>query len=223
MKLYRCELTLHENLFFATRELGRLYESERYLHNYALAYALGLAIAPYFQRNQIPEYRAQLEPLNAEGIYVTPACPLNVRYDLTTFKFANNAYHVEMVQARRNTPSYGRAKELSVGSRFEFGVLCQGESPRLPRWVRLGLWRSKAEVRAVAGHALTGTTLDQELVTFPLNPLDLADLGMLGVYDLISMRPSSLIDHVRCSGPGWRSQSDRAIVVPQGLAFRVPM
>jgi len=47
MHLYLCRLTFHENLFYATREMGRLYETGRYLHNYALTYALGLAVAPY--------------------------------------------------------------------------------------------------------------------------------------------------------------------------------
>ena len=40
--IYRCELELHDSLYFATREIGRLYETEAIVHNYALCYALGL-------------------------------------------------------------------------------------------------------------------------------------------------------------------------------------
>src|SRR5450759_5109532 len=94
LTLYR--LTFHENLFYATREVGRLYETGRYLHNYALTYALGLANAPYFQPQQIPAYSEELSGLNKQGIYVTPARGLDVRYQMVTFKFADNAYRVKM-------------------------------------------------------------------------------------------------------------------------------
>ncbi len=79
-------LTLHENLFFATREIGRLYETGRYLHNYALSYALGLAVAPYHSPDATPRYADDLAALNAAGIYVTPARPLGVEFELVTFK-----------------------------------------------------------------------------------------------------------------------------------------
>ncbi len=36
-----CHLHLHDFLFYASREMGRLYETEKYLHNYGLTYALG--------------------------------------------------------------------------------------------------------------------------------------------------------------------------------------
>jgi CRISPR-associated protein Csc1 len=128
MRLYLCRLTFHENLFYATREVGRLYETGRYLHNYALTYALGLAVAPYFHRQQVPVYAEELAPLNERAIYVTPARGVNVRYELVTFKYADNAYRVRMTPGRRNTPSFGRAKEIAVGSQFEFAVISQAMS-----------------------------------------------------------------------------------------------
>ena len=44
MFIATCELILHDNLFYASREMGRTYETERYLHNYGLSYALGSAL-----------------------------------------------------------------------------------------------------------------------------------------------------------------------------------
>ena len=73
MMIYMGRLILHESLYFATREVGRLYETGRYLHNYALTYALGLAVAPYFNAEQVPRYAEQLTPLNEQGVYVTTA------------------------------------------------------------------------------------------------------------------------------------------------------
>ena len=64
MFVSRCHLTLHDTLFYATREMGRLYETGKYLHNYGLTYALGLVQAPSFHANQVPNYATHLEPLN---------------------------------------------------------------------------------------------------------------------------------------------------------------
>jgi CRISPR-associated protein Csc1 len=222
MELYHCELELHENLFFATREMGRLYECEQYLHNYALTYALGLAVAPYFQPTQIPRYGEELAPLNEQGFYVTPAAPVEVAYELTTVKYGDNNYHVEMKPARTNTPTFGRAKEIRVGSRFHFGVIsATGGMPALPRWIRLGLWRTKAML-CHQKHELRRVALEHAVLTYPLNPLDLPTLHGVMFYDLISMRPTSLLDRARYSGPAWQSVRDTNIVLPDDLAYRFP-
>jgi CRISPR-associated protein Csc1 len=197
MRLYLCRLVLHENLYYASREIGRLYETERCLHNYALTYALGLAAAPYFQSQQVPHYTEELTPLNERGIYVTPARGIEVRYSLNTFKYANNLYHVEMEKSSRNTPSFGRAKEIAVESIFEFVVFSEREPLSLPRWVRLGIWRSKAaltweEFEAPQSHTGLHT------VIFPLNPLDVT--GRFAVFDLLSMPPVSLVQNAQLEG-----------------------
>jgi len=219
MYLYLGRLTLHENLFYATREIGRLYETGRYLHNYALTYALGLAVAPYFHAEQTPRYAEQLLPLNNRGIYVTPARGVRLSYVLNTFKYANNSYHVEMEKGAKNTPSFGRAKEIAVGSVFQFAVLAPGDLT-LPRWVRLGLWRSKAEIvwqRAEAQHR-TDETAEAGL---PLNPLDLP--VAFQAFDLISMPPSSLLDYVTLRGDWWVAETDIGrLRLPGDMAYRFP-
>jgi CRISPR-associated protein Csc1 len=214
-------LTLHENLFFATREIGRLYETGRYLHNYALTYALELAVAPYFHNEQMPRYAEQLMPLNELGVYVTPARGTAVSYVLNTFKYASNLYHVEMQKGRYNTPSFGRAKEIAVESRFQFAVLSAQEQLDLPRWIRLGLWRSKAEIEWEMSEA---RPQDERLfeASLPLNPLDLPT-GQLTSFDLISMPPGSLLDHVMLNGKWWQAETGRGkFHIPMGLAYTFP-
>ena len=78
MVIYRLELTLLEKVFFASREIDELFQTEPVLGNYALTYALGLAVSPYrlSEREDRPYYREDLSALNAQGIYVTPATPL---------------------------------------------------------------------------------------------------------------------------------------------------
>jgi CRISPR-associated protein Csc1 len=197
MRIYLCQLVVHENLYYATREIGRLYETERCLHNYALTYALGLVNAPYFHQQQIPHYLEDLAPLNEKGIYITPARDIDVHFHLNTFKYASNLYHVEMAKGSRNTPSFGRAKEIAVGSRFEFAVFSRDAPLRLPRWVRLGLWRSKVavsweEINDLKPRSGTYTA------ALPLNPLDVP--GNLRIFDLISMPPVSLVRNAQIEG-----------------------
>lgn len=82
--IYRCQIELHDSLYYATREIGRLYETEPIIHNYALCYALGLVDSKiysttvaeehsyrYFCPEQVPKYEEHLTPLNQQGIYVT--------------------------------------------------------------------------------------------------------------------------------------------------------
>lgn len=215
MHVYECRLTLHEPLFFATRELGRLYETGRYLHNYALTYAFGLARSPWFHREQVPHYAEDLAPLS-EQVYVTPAKPIEPRYQLATFKYGEEILHVEMRQAERNTPSFGRAKELAPESTFQCYVLSAAPLT-LPRWIRLGKWHSKTlveaepiEVRERSGLYTAATAL---------NPLDVPT-GTLRAFDIISMPPASLVANARCFGAYYETAG--GIGVPQGMRYTFP-
>lgn len=220
MRLTLCRLTLHENLFYATREVGRLYETGRYLHNYALAYALGLINAPYFQSLQSPNYAEELSALNQKGIYVTPARGVDVRYQLVTFKFANNSYRVKMEQGSRNIPSFGRAKEIAVGSTFEFGVM-HAETLKLPRWVRMGLWRSKGLLEVIGEAELKPVVDKTQTASLPLNPLDVD--GNFQIYDLISMPPSSLVDNAQLETNWLKAEvASRTVYFPAGMKYTFP-
>lgn len=220
MRLTLCRLTFHENLFYATREVGRLYETGRYLHNYALSYALGLVQSPYFQPQQIPNYAQELSKLNEQKIYVTPARGVRLTYQLVTFKFADNAYHVKMEANPRNVPSFGRAKEVAVGSIFEFGVIHR-EALQLPRWVRMGLWRSKGLLEVIDEAELKPTSEKIQTASLPLNPLDVD--GEFQIYDLISMPPSSLVDNARLETNWLKTEIvSRTVYFPAGMKYTFP-
>lgn len=220
MHIYLCNLTFHENLFYATREVGRLYETGRYLHNYALTYALELVVSPYFIGEQSPRYAEDLGPLNERAIYVTPARGLQITYALNTFKYASNQYHVEMQPGRTNTPTFGRAKEIAPESVFQFAVLSEKEELELPRWLRMGLWRSKAELHYEVVEAKQAN-LSLNQATLPLNPLDL-DKNLV-TFDLISMPPSSLLDNVMLESEWWTAVTPQGeIRLPANLSYRFP-
>jgi CRISPR-associated protein Csc1 len=226
--IYRCTLELHDSLYFATREIGRLYETEPILHNYALCYALGLVDSDrhsttvseehsyrYFCPEQIPKYEEHLTPLNQQGIYVTPARAVRHTAVLNTWKYANNNYHVEMEKTQKNIPSFGRAKEIAPESQFECFII--SEQPlSLPKWIRLGKWMSKAEVRI---EELLKLRQGEGEFTFPypLNPLDVMFTHQVSSYDTVNMPPVSLIRNVRLRGHYYESAGFK---IPARMQYR---
>jgi CRISPR-associated protein Csc1 len=210
--LYRCTLELHDSMYFATREIGRLYETEPIVHNYALCYAFGLVDSDrysttvseeqsyrYFCPEQVPKYEEHLTPLNQQSIYVTPARAVNHATVLNTWKYANNHYHVEMEKTQKNIPSFGRAKEVAPESQFECFIISE-KSLTLPKWIRLGKWASKA---AVTVEELENSKLhqaDEFTYPYPLNPLDVMFVHQVLSYDTVNMPPVSLIRNVRMRG-----------------------
>jgi CRISPR-associated protein Csc1 len=211
--IYRCELELHDSVYYATREIGRLYETEPVIHNYALCYALGLVDSEkyattvpeehsyrYFCPEQVPKYEEHLTPLNQQGIYLTPARSINHTTILNTWKYANNNYHVEMEKTQKNIPSFGRAKEIAPESQFEFFVISEKEI-KLPKWIRLGKWMSKAELTCIESKEVKSSTSAKEFTfPYPLNPLDVMFSHQVMSYDVVNMPPVSLIQHVRING-----------------------
>ncbi len=215
MQIYLCRMTLQDPLFHATRELGRLYETGRYIHNYALTYAFGMAVSPWFHREQVPHYADDLRPLGGQ-IYITPAQPEQVTFQLATFKYGEEILHVEMQQAERNTPSFGRAKEIAPESTFRCYVISAAKL-KLPRWIRLGKWHSKALVDVTEMEVKESS--GDYTAAIPLNPLDVPT-GTLRAFDIISMPPASLVANARCSGLHYTLNGGRGL--PVGMRYTFP-
>lgn len=228
----RCTLELHDSLYYATREIGRLYETEPVLHNYALCYALGLVDSEqysttvsaenayrYFCPEQVPLYETHLTPLNRQGIYVTPARSVNHAAVLNTWKYADNRYHVEMQKTQKNIPSFGRAKEIAPESRFEFFVV-SAKPLTFPRWIRLGKWMSKAEVRVKELPQSKRNSADEFIFPYPLNPLDVMFTNQVLSYDTVNMPPVSLIRNVRMRGEYYTFAGMNDLKIPARMAYR---
>ncbi|MEG5041104.1 MULTISPECIES: type I-D CRISPR-associated protein Cas5/Csc1 [unclassified Microcoleus] len=211
--IYRCQIELHDSLYFATREIGRLYETEPVIHNYALCYALGLVDSEiysttvseehsyrYFCPEQVPKYEPHLTALNQQGIYVTPGRSLSHSSTLNTWKYANNNYHVEMEKTQKNIPSFGRTKEIAPESKFEF-FLISDKSLKLAKWIRLGKWMSKAAVEILEQKEVKRSPSATDFI-FPylLNPLDVMFSHQVISYDVVNMPPVSLIQNVKMLG-----------------------
>ncbi len=230
--LHRCIVELHDNLYFATREIGRLYETEAILHNYALCYALGLVdnaayatlvseedSCRYFCAEQVPKYEQHLTALNRAGIYITPGRPVSHATTLTTWKYANNNYHVEMEKTQKNIPSFGRNKEIAPESQFEFFAISP-QRLKFPRWIRLGKWASKAEVTILATEEVKPSAKEQEFTfPYPLNPLDVMFTHQIFSYDTVNMPPVSLIRNVKIRGHCYYWE-ELKLKIPAGMQYR---
>jgi CRISPR-associated protein Csc1 len=231
--IYHCSIELHDSLYYATREIGRLYETEPILHNYALCYALGLVDSDryatrvpeeheyrYFCPEQVPKYEEHLTPLNQQGIYVTPAKAIRHSAVLHTWKYANNHYHVEMEKTQKNIPSFGRAKEIAAESQFECFIITN-QPIQLPKWIRLGKWMSKAAVIISEPLEFAPHTSDF-ICEHPLNPLDVMFSQQVVSYDTLNMPPVSLIRNVRfLNGSHYRIKRGRdSFVLPANMQYR---
>ncbi len=202
----RCRLTLHDNLYYASREMGRAYETEKFLHNYGLTYALGLVRpAPaYFNGLQVPRYQNELKPERVGSFYVTPARPLKLDFAFITFKMANVPYYSFTPKVIENRVVFGRAKELAPGSVFEFFVFAD-EAAKLPSWLRLGKWMSKAELiykwYQINKDDRKEAPPERPVgVSCALNPLDIRRERLFS-YDVVPMPPVSLLANPTVSGP----------------------
>lgn len=232
VKIYRGHLELHDSLYFATRELGRLYETEPIIHNYALSYVLGLIDSKqfattvedeaysyrYFCGEQVPRYKEHLTPLNQQNIYVTPARAVRHTSVLNTWKYADNRYHVEMLPTEKNIPSFGRTKEIAAESEFEFFVISE-EAISLPKWVRIGKWASKAELKVEELSEIKQHSEAKFVYPYPLNPLDVMFTNQVTSYDTINMPPVSLIHNVSMRGTYYTTREIQGVKFPANMHY----
>lgn len=110
MEVYRYNLQFEDYVFFATTERGKVFETGWFVHNYALTYALGLALSNYREEPQKPEYEAQLDPVNQAGLYITPAMVLDItRYRINQFNTMGETFILEREKSL-GYPAWGFAK-----------------------------------------------------------------------------------------------------------------
>lgn len=144
---------------FTSREVGRLADTEPYLLNTALYYALGLSAGRYIDTSYEPTYLSDTDKV-AEEVYVSPAAPVpgtSPNYVTTTYNATRDEYAVVNYSAqddpyeKQNLPSYGRRRSLAHGTVLRFFLVPRADSAdtiasRLPQYVRLGKKRGKARL-----------------------------------------------------------------------------
>ena len=209
MQIYRGRLKLLDYVFYSTVERGKVYETGAFIHNYALAYALGLVHGEtytYAQLEQSPHYQTELTPLNGR-IYLTPGTPQHIAHRLVQWNTIPEGYAFPGKAPSIGYPDWGFARVLRPGCVFTFYVLVHDDAS-LPEAlalrdllagrtvrVRLGkftgktrLWLEAADkVREKSGRFQADTLLNWR--DLEVNPL---------VCDVLSTSlPTRLIHHAR--------------------------
>lgn len=157
-------ITTQGEVWFASREVGRLADTEPYLLNTALYYALGLASGRYVDGTFEPTYVEDTAEI-ASDVYVSPAVAVGQGSDAdegtnfitSTYNTSDDNYATINYSAQndpdagRNLPSYGRRRVLGHGNRLRFFLVPFGREAdaldsALPRYVRLGKKRGKARI-----------------------------------------------------------------------------
>lgn len=193
-RAYRVILTLHDDLIFATREIGRVVETGQYLHNYALTYAFHFAKSPIRLKGKeasiavprmVEKYKEDLAQI--KEIYITPAKPLKISYSLVSYSTRSEFIRTVKKPYTENIPDFGTWKVIAPLSSFEcFFLLKTPLVKKFPIYIRLGKTLAKIKVnyekcdfKICKVKALS--------INFPLNPLDLP-LGPQN-YEMERMRP----------------------------------
>lgn len=202
------EVTLRTQgeIWFASREVGRLADTEPYFLNTALYYAFGFASGRYVDRSFKPTYIDDTDTI-AEELYVTPATPtdspgeglanrITTTYNTSSDDYATINYAAtDDPDAKRNLPTYGRRRVLGHGNELTCYIIGRGLDAdaldeRVPGYVRLGKKRGKARVETKPLDVTEGTG------TFDLgHPIGAYDTELTPVGNLVTkrMRPTPLV------------------------------
>jgi len=248
MHIYRCRLRLKEKTFFSSREVSRSYYTAPLVGNYALAYAMGLCQAPYFNDGTI-HYREHLSSLNARGTYVTPATIEDEpQFLVEQFNAQPETYWSAMGRGVLVTRPDGHQMEVEGGTwyargptgartmarpanRPQFGrirylavgneatyYVLSAQPIQIPSYVRLGKFMSKARV---VSEEIRYETLSLERVSLPflLNPADLGPETDLHTFDLVTVPPTPLVKNASISGDFYRLHEGE--LLPVGMHFGV--
>ena len=233
MHIYRGELELLDYVFYATTERGSVHETGGFIHNYALAYALGLVRSvPYTNLTQEPRYVAELTPLNG-WLYITPAAPQQVAYSIVQWNTLRESYDFPKKPQSLGYPDWGFARMLRPGSRFVFYVLINNQSdrPDVPalnmllegKSVRVRLGKFMAKARVQLREADEVSTKEGRFFVEPyLNWRDLAKDKDPEFCDVVvASRPTRLISRAQFSAaPHYEARFGEDIIrLPANMRF----
>ena len=236
------EVTLRTQgeIWFASREVGRLADTKPYFLNTALYYALGLASGRYVDTLFEPTYLKDTAEV-ADEVYVTPATPagspgdgianrITSTYNTSSDDYATINYSAqEDPNANQNLPEYGRRRVLGHGNVLRCYLLNRELSiakldDRVPGYVRLGKKRGKARIET------RELTVEQHTGEYELgHPIGAYDTDQMPVGNLVTkrMRPTPLVaqgsydgEYVELNDPNSEDESDELpIRLPADVTF----
>ena len=190
--LWQCDLVLHDYLSFASSKRGHLIEMGKYIHNYSLTYALGLANSAWHSEQQKPHYAQQLGGIR--GVYMTPAKMVSGAFVARADRGVAYTYSSSDTQKK----DYAVVKYIRPGGIFRFYLLTALEHTEFPELVRIGRLMAKArmtkrhpqEVEVLQGDFTSAHILNWNDITAEPKLCDV----------ILQTGPSRLIENARFSG-----------------------
>lgn len=235
MEVLEATIQTRGEVTFTSREVGRLADTESYVLNTALYYALGLASGRYVDTDYEPTYIEDTDGI-AENVYVSPAAPVpgtspnhvTTTYNATRDEYVEVNYSAEDdPHEKQNLPSFGRRRSLAQGTHHRSFLVSRGPSADelaadLPQYVRLGKKRGKARLD------LTVRESTERTGSFRLNhPIGAYDHDETPLSNVVtkSMKPMPLILQGDYEGEYLRINREEAddepntVELPRGLTF----
>jgi CRISPR-associated protein Csc1 len=227
MDVLEATIRTRGEITFTSREVGRLADTEPYVLNTALYYALGLASGRYVDRSFEPTYVDDTDPV-ADAVYVSPAAPVpgtTPNYVTTTYNATRDEYAVVNYAAEddpyegRNLPSYGRRRSLARGTNLRFFIIPRKRdaaaiADELPQYARIGKKRGKARID------LTVREANRHSGSFRLNhPIGAYDHDATPTGNVVSksMQPTPIILQADYEGEYLCIERDGADTGPESV------
>ena len=88
-----------------------------------------------------------------------------------------------------------------------------------PRWVRMGKWASKAELKTEVLQIAQQRKAQEFIFSGVLNPLDTMTNNQVLSFDTINMPPVSLIQNVRLVGDFYTTEVHSELKIPCNLQY----
>ena len=148
--IYRCDLTLHDYLFFASTERGKVADTSPFVHNYALTYALGWAPGVWYNGQQKARYPADLMPI--QDRYITPATLVQGASTIVQYNTLSEKLRFDKQQSI-GYPDWGFVKCFKPNTLFRAYARFLDQE-ELPRYIRLGKFMAKTRIKVVAAKSI---------------------------------------------------------------------
>ncbi len=218
--VYECTLTAQDFIHFASLEVERRVAIEPVIHNYALSYAIflrdSLPVTIKGKKEIVkPNYKKDLNNLNAKGIYVTPAFELSARIVSYTWGAKEERLlHKEAQVTVNYPPSMVTYEAIAPNSTFKFFILST-DKLNIPEIIRLGKKRSPARITA-REFKLTKITPSSPYHVKLINPWDLVkDAKIEELSSIINIPPNRLFMDVILSSPQAYYSKDLKMLFPE--------
>jgi CRISPR-associated protein Csc1 len=226
--LFEITLRVDDPVFFSTKEMNKRVTTGRFLHNYALTYALLHAggnleaLSDYSRQHersaQNPRYEQDLGEL---PFYIFPAVPEAVEFTSEIVNTKAETFE-EMMTGDRGKRYFSahEIRRIAVGSTFRTVAVAEqptdfpGTSP-----IRLGKFRNKVRLE-IKQHSPTIESVEQERVSVALNTVDLPESfsATLSSIEMINMRPTPLLTAANYTGEAYVI-GNGDIVCPTGVHY----